>query len=89
MMEWRVIESRSLARQIQRAPREIQRKYIAWRTLVRNSGPQLGGGFRVHTLHGSRRGQKSAWLSRQWRVIFKVVEDRLIVEALEVTPHKY
>jgi mRNA-degrading endonuclease YafQ of YafQ-DinJ toxin-antitoxin module len=89
MMEWRVIESRLLARQIHRAPREIQRKYMAWRNLVQHSGPHLGGGFRVHALQGSRKGQKSAWLNRQWRVIFKMVEDQLIVEALEVTPHRY
>ena len=88
-MEWRVVESRLLARQIQRAPREIQEKYVVWRNLVRHWGPQLQGGFRVHALQGSRKGQKSAWLNRQWRVIFKVVEDQLIVEAIELTPHKY
>lgn len=88
-MEWRVIESRLLARQIRRAPREIQEKYAVWRDLVECLGPQLRGGFRVHPLQGDRRGQKSAWLNRQWRVIFKVLDDQLIVEALELTPHKY
>ena len=88
-MEWRVVESRLLARQIQRAPREIQAKYQVWRNLVRRWGPQLRGGFRVHSLQGNRKGQKSAWLNRQWRVIFKVVEEQFIVQALERTPHKY
>jgi len=88
-MEWRVVETRSLAKQIQRAPREIQEKYIVWRNRVRRLGPQLHGGFRVHALQGDRKGQKSARLNRQWRVIFKVLEDQLIVEALELTPHKY
>jgi hypothetical protein len=88
-MEWRVLEARSLARQLRRAPQEIQRKYLVWRNLVQRWGPQLGGGFRVHPLHGAREGQKAARLSRQWRVIFKVLGDQLVVEALEVTPHKY
>jgi mRNA-degrading endonuclease YafQ of YafQ-DinJ toxin-antitoxin module len=88
-MEWKVVESRLLAKQFQRAPREIQEKYVVWRGLVQEWGPQLRGGLRVHALQGSRRGQKSAWLNRQWRVIFKVFEGELIVEALELTPHKY
>jgi mRNA-degrading endonuclease YafQ of YafQ-DinJ toxin-antitoxin module len=88
-MEWQVVESRLLARQIRRAPRDIREKYALWRSLVQQWGPQLQGGFHVHALQGGRKGQKSAWLNRQWRVIFKVVEDRLVVEALELTPHRY
>ncbi len=88
-MEWRVVESRLLARQVERAPCEIQEKYVVWRSLVQQWGPQLQGGFRVHALQGDRKGQKSAWLNRQWRVIFKVFEGELVVEALELTPHRY
>ena len=88
-MEWRVVESRLLARQIQRAPREIQEKYVVWRSLVQQRGPQLRGGFRAHALHGDRKGQKSVWLNRQWRVIFKAFEGELVVQALELTPHRY
>ena len=88
-MEWRVVESRVVTRQVRRAPREIQRKYGAWRNMVRHGGPYLPGGFRVHPLLGKRKGQISARLNRQWRVIFKVFEGELIVEALELTPHKY
>jgi proteic killer suppression protein len=88
-MEWKVIESRLIARQLPRVPREIQEKYILWRSLVQRHGPYLCGGFRVHALRGNRKGQKSARMNRQWRVIFRVFEGDLIVEALELTPHKY
>ena len=88
-MGWKVIESRAVVRQLRRAPREIQAKYIVWRNRVRSSGPYLPSGFRVHPLLGKRKGQISARLNRQWRVIFKVFEGELIVEALELTPHKY
>ena len=88
-MEWRVTESRLLRKQWQRAPRHVQQDYDFWRDRVRVLGPNLQGGYRTHALHGRRSGQKSAWLGRQWRVIFKVVEDQLIVEALELTPHRY
>jgi hypothetical protein len=88
-MEWRVIESRLIARQVQRAPKEIQEKYAIWRNRVRRAGPYLGGGYQTHALSGGRLGQKAARLNRQWRVIFKVLKDQLVVEALELTPHRY
>jgi mRNA-degrading endonuclease YafQ of YafQ-DinJ toxin-antitoxin module len=88
-MEWRVVESRLFAKQFQRSPRNVQQDYGFWRDLVCAFGPNLQGGYRTHALHGRRSGQKSVRLSRQWRVIFRVVEDELIVEALELTPHKY
>jgi hypothetical protein len=88
-MEWRVVESRLLRKQWQRAPQRVQRDYDFWRDRVRVLGPNLQGGYRTHSLQGRRSGQKSAWLGRQWRVIFKVVEGELIVEALELIPHSY
>ncbi len=69
----------------QRDPGEIHT--LAQR--VGRFGPFLGGGYRVHLLSGARKGQRSARLSRQWRVIFKVLERELIVEAMELTLHKY
>jgi mRNA-degrading endonuclease YafQ of YafQ-DinJ toxin-antitoxin module len=88
-MEWRVVESRLLRKQWQRAPRRVQADYEFWREQVRILGPNRQGGYRTHALHGGRSGQRSAWLGRQWRVIFRVVEDELIVEALELIPHSY
>ena len=88
-MEWQITEARLIARQLQKAPVEIQQKYAIWRDRVEQFGPDLRGGYRVHSLRGRRKGQQSARLSRQWRVIFKVFADQLVVEALELTPHKY
>ena len=87
-MEWKVVESRMIVRQVRRAPKEIQGKYAAWRKIVQRRGPYLPGGFRVHPLCGDRKGQMSARLNRQWRVLFKVFAGQLVVEALELTPHK-
>ena len=88
-MKWQIIESRLIAQQLPKAPSKIQQKYTIWRDRVRQLGPNLRGGYRVHSLRGKRKGQKSARLSRQWRIIFKVFENELVVEALELTPHKY
>ncbi len=88
-MGWTVLESQLVSRQLRRAPKEIQGKYILWRSLVQRDGPYLGMRFRPHALKGNRQGQKAARLNRQWRVIFRVFEGQLTVEAIELTPHKY
>jgi mRNA-degrading endonuclease YafQ of YafQ-DinJ toxin-antitoxin module len=88
-MEWQVFEARLLVRQLERAPRKVRGDYEFWKDQVRLYGPNLHGGFRTHSLRGERKGQRSARLDRRWRVIFRVVEDGLIVEALELTPHRY
>ena len=88
-MQWQIIESRLLGKQLKTAPAEIQMKYLIWRNRVEQTGPNLPGGYRVHALRGKRKGEKSARLNRQWRVIFRAFHDQLIVEALELTPHKY
>lgn len=88
-MGWQIIESRILGNQLKRAPASIQAKYAFWRSNVEEMGPNLQGGYRTHALRGNREGQKSAWLDRRWRVIFKLLEKELIVEALEITPHRY
>jgi mRNA-degrading endonuclease YafQ of YafQ-DinJ toxin-antitoxin module len=88
-MEWRVVESRLLLRQLERTPGRVPIDYEFWKEQVRVYGPNLQGGFRTHALRGRRKGQRSARLDRLWRVIFRVVEDELIVEALELTPHRY
>ena len=88
-MEWTVVESRLIAKQLKKAPLEIRKKYVFWRDLVREMGPNLPGGYRVHALHGKRKNTKSARLNRQWRVIYKVFQRELVVQAIELSPRKY
>jgi hypothetical protein len=88
-MGWQIIEGRLIKKQLDKAPKSIRVKYTFWRGQIEELGPNLQGGYRTHALKGSRIGQKSARLDRQWRVIFRVFEHDLIVEALEITPHNY
>jgi mRNA-degrading endonuclease YafQ of YafQ-DinJ toxin-antitoxin module len=88
-MGWRIIEARLLGRQLKRAPKKVRIDYRFWKDQVHALGPNLQGGYRTHALQGRRKDQKAARLDQQWRVIFRVVEDELIVEALELTPHHY
>jgi mRNA-degrading endonuclease YafQ of YafQ-DinJ toxin-antitoxin module len=71
------------------APIEIQEKYVIWRNRVRVNSPGLGGGYKTHKLKGERKGQRAARLNWQWRIIFKVFSHQRVIEALEITVHKY
>jgi addiction module RelE/StbE family toxin len=56
------------------------------------SGPSgLRGikGFRDEALSGDWKGCRSSKLNEQWRVIYQVVADALLVRVIRVTPHDY
>jgi proteic killer suppression protein len=89
---WEILEHRRVERQVRRVPVEILKRYEKWKDIVQLSGPQglrLIKGFHDEALSGDRRGQRSSRLSKQYRVIYRVERDRLIVEMLEVNPHDY
>ena len=50
---------------------------------------QFTGGFYDEALRGEHKGHRSSRLSQQYRVIYRVVRDRVFVEVLDVTPHDY
>lgn len=89
---WKVLESRRAAKQLDKMPRQIVQKYEFWRLVVEHDGPtqlKLLSGFRDEALKGRRAGQRSSRLSRQWRVIYRVVAESVEVHVLEVNPHEY
>ena len=56
------------------------------------SGPvglRLIRGFRDEVLKGEWKGHRSSRLSQQYRVIYRVDGEHLIVQVLEVNPHDY
>jgi addiction module RelE/StbE family toxin len=56
------------------------------------SGPQglrAIKGFRDEALSGDWKGYRSSRLNEQWRVIYQVVADTLLVQVVRVTPHDY
>lgn len=46
-------------------------------------------GFRDEALAGEWKGFRSSRLNEQWRVIYKVTPDVLLVQVVRVTPHDY
>ena len=87
---WEVYEHRRLAGRIRRLPVEIVKRYEKWKDIVRISGPdglRLIKGFHDEALHGEWKGHRSSRLGEQYRVIYMVGEQKVLV--MDVTAHDY
>lgn len=90
---WRIEEHRRVEKQLSGVvPKEILKRYEKWKDIARLSGPpgmRLIKGFHDEALAGEWKGFRSSRLGLQWRVIYKVVADVLLVQVVHVTPHDY
>jgi len=89
---WQVFEKKSVARRLGKAPRQVRVRYEAWKGIVELEGPKglrLIKGFHDEALRGKWKGKRSSRLGHQWRVIYEVEKDQLLVYVLEVNPHEY
>ena len=90
---WRIEEHRRVDKQLSNViPKEILKRYEKWKDIARLSGPpglRLIKGFHDEALSGQWKGCRSSRLGLQWRVIYKVVGDVLLIQVLQVTPHDY
>jgi len=75
-------------------PRHILIQFDLWVEVIETEGfkaMQKIKGYNDHALIGNRRGQRSSYLSRSWRVIY-ILDDKtnsINVEVLEVNHHDY
>jgi mRNA-degrading endonuclease YafQ of YafQ-DinJ toxin-antitoxin module len=90
---WRIVEHRQADKQLSGAvPKEVLKRYEKWKDIACLSGPiglRAIKGFHDEALSGERKGFRSSRLGLQWRVIYKVVPDALLVQVIQVTPHDY
>ncbi len=90
---WRIEEHRQVDRDLSsRVPAEILKRYEKWKDIASLSGPAgLGAikGFRDEALLGKWKGYRSSRLNEQWRVIYRVAADVLLVRVVRITPHDY
>lgn len=89
---WTVFEHRRVAKSLAGAPSEVQKRYEKWKDIVTISGPrglmQIRG-FNDESLSGKWKGFRSSRLNIQYRVIYKVKKDEILVEVEKLTPHDY
>ncbi len=91
---WRIEELRQVDKDLSsgRVPIEILKRYEKWKDIAMLSGPQglrAIKGFRDEALSGDWKGYRSSRINEQWRVIYQVVADALLVQVVRVTPHDY
>ena len=79
-------------KQIESLSIDVLKRYEKWKDIVSISG--LDGlkkirGFRDEALRGEWKGHRSSRLNFQYRVIYKIEEDLVLVQVISVTPHDY
>jgi addiction module RelE/StbE family toxin len=89
---WRIEEHRRVDKQLDAAPREILKRYEKWKDIAAIAGPsglRAIKGFRDEALSGEWKGHRSSRLGLQWRVIYRVVANAILIQVIQVTPHDY
>ena len=89
---WEILEHRRTWKQLDRLPLDILKRYEKWKDIVRLSGP-LGlrqiKGFNDEALRGEWRGHRCSRLRLQYRVIYRIEREKVLVEVVSVTAHDY
>ena len=90
---WEIQEHRRVDKQLSAVvPIEILKRYEKWKDIARVSGPpglRAIKGFHDEALSGEWKGHRSSRLGLQWRVIYSVVANVLLIQVVQVTPHDY
>lgn len=88
----RILSSKKFEKQLAKVPEHIRKKVMLWIFLVENNGLSEVAksiGFHDEPLLGARHGQRSVRMNRSYRLIYRVIEDRVFIELLEVHKHDY
>ena len=89
---WTIYEHRKAVKQLQSLPTEVLKRYEKWKDIVYISGPdglRHIKGFHDETLKGKWKGYRSSRLNLQYRVIYRVVKDEILVQVVDLTAHDY
>ncbi len=87
---WEIYEHKRVDRQLKRLPAEILKRYEKWKDIVTISGPQglrMIKGFHDESLFGKWKGHRSSRLNSQFRVLYRVESDRVLVDVVAITAH--
>jgi len=87
---WEIYEHSKATKQFLKIPSEILRRYEKWKDIVRISGPQdlrLIRGFNDESLSGKWKGHRSSRLNLQYRIIYQIDQEHILVKVMRITPH--
>jgi addiction module RelE/StbE family toxin len=89
---WEILEHKRVDKALESAPIEVLQKYEKWKDIVYISGPdglKLIKGFKDEGLKGNWKGYRSSRLNHQYRVLYQVIYDKVLVQVENITPHDY
>ena len=90
---WQIEEHRRVDKQLtENAHLEVLKRYEKWKDVARLSGPpglHAIKGFHDEALSGKWKGHRSSRLGLQWRVIYRVIANMLLIQVVQVTAHDY
>ena len=89
---WQVLEHRRVVKRISTIPVDILKRYEKWKDIIAISGPQglrPIKGFRDEALRGEWAGHRSSRLGVQYRVIYRIEEQNVVVKVIDLTAHDY
>lgn len=85
-------EHRNLVRKFSKIPPEVLKRYEKWKDIVTILGPdglrQING-FHDESLGGKWKGHRSSRLGKQFRVIYRIENQQLYVQVINLTAHDY
>jgi len=89
---WEIYEHKRVSKQLDSLPKDVLKRYEKWKDIVAISGPQglrKIKGLHDESLRGEWKGHRSSRLNQQYRVIYKVEKDKVLIQIVNVTPHDY
>jgi addiction module RelE/StbE family toxin len=87
---WQVLEHRRVTRRLAKLPVEVLKRYEKWKDIVVISGPhglRLIKGFSGEALRGEWKGHRSSRLGIQYRVIYRIEGEKLVVKVIDLNAH--
>lgn len=91
-MVWTVLESRQTIKILEKLPEHILRKYQFWLNMLQTQGTEAikkFPGFKDEKLHGKWDGFRSSRLNDQYRVIYRIDANQIMVFVEKIDPHTY
>ena len=89
---WEIYEHRRTLKKLGSLPPDVLKRYEKWKDIVSISGPQgllKIKGLRDEALRGEWKGSRSSRLNQQYRVIYKIEKDQVLVQVVNISPHDY
>ena len=89
---WCIEEHRRVDKEVATIPKDILKRYEKWKDIATISGPpglRLIRGFHDEALSGEWRGYRSSQLGLQWRVIYRIIAEKMLFQVASITAHNY